>query len=35
MDLGIENGEDQFGGDAWSICRAIEFAHKAVIPSIY
>ena len=35
VDVGIEGGEDQFGGDTGSVGRGVEFAHEAAVPGIH
>lgn len=35
VDIGIESGKDQFGGDARGIGRGIELAHEAAVPGVY
>ena len=32
--VGVEGGEDQFGGDAGGVGRGVEFAHEATVPGV-
>ena len=33
--VGVEGGEDQFGGDTGSVGRGVEFAHEAAVPGVH
>ena len=35
VDVGVEGGEDQFGGDTGSVGRGVEFAHEAAVPGVH
>lgn len=35
VDVGIESGKDQFGSEAGSVSRGIEFTHEATVPGVY
>ena len=35
VDIGVESGEDEFGGEARGVGRGVEFAHEAAVPGIY
>ena len=35
VDVGVERGEDQFGGDAGGVGRGVELAHEAPVPGVY
>ena len=35
VDVGVEGGEDQFGGDTGSVGGGVEFAHEAAVPGVH
>ena len=34
VDVGVEGGEDEFGGEAGGVGRGVEFAHEAAVPGV-
>ena len=35
VDIGVESGEDEFGGEPRGVGRGVEFAHEAAVPGVY
>ena len=35
VDVGVEGGKNQFGGDTGSVGRGVEFAHEAAVPGVH